>query len=232
MAWEGDPPVLPGAAPADDVPPPAVGTNDGGDQGAAGEPQRPKGNALHGSTELPMPSRVNHGPGRFRCGIRRSQYLRAGREEAGGKPYPDQVTEGGSRTGGAREHARDRGRGGHRNRRNDCPPRAARTRRSGGRGRRWRPAPTRPRPGRVLGLPGPEPLDLARQSPGRTPGRHLWVQNSATGPDLGFYAARSYSLMRPPRTGRRWIRLRDRSATGRSGRGGRRWRLRWGRRPL
>ncbi len=28
-------------------------------------------------------------------------------------------------------------------------------------------------------------------------------QNSATGPDLGFYAARSYSLMRPPRTGRR-----------------------------
>ena len=39
-------------------------------------------------------------------------------------------------------------------------------------------------------------------------------QNSATGPDLGFYAARSYSLMRPPRTGRRWIRFRERSATG------------------
>ena len=32
-------------------------------------------------------------------------------------------------------------------------------------------------------------------------------QNSAIGPDLGFYAARSYSLMRPPRTGRRWIRF-------------------------
>ena len=38
-------------------------------------------------------------------------------------------------------------------------------------------------------------------------------QNSATGPDLGFYAARSYSLMRPPRTGRRLIRFRERSAT-------------------
>jgi hypothetical protein len=39
-------------------------------------------------------------------------------------------------------------------------------------------------------------------------------QNSATGPGLVFYAARSYSLMRPPRTGRRSIRFRDRSATG------------------
>ena len=40
------------------------------------------------------------------------------------------------------------------------------------------------------------------------------------GPDLGFYAARSYSLMRPPRTGRRWMRSWERSATGWSGRGG------------
>ena len=39
-------------------------------------------------------------------------------------------------------------------------------------------------------------------------------QNLATGPDLGSYAARSYSLMRPPRTGRRWIRSLERSATG------------------
>ena len=39
-------------------------------------------------------------------------------------------------------------------------------------------------------------------------------QNSAIGPDLDFYAARSYSLTRPPRTGRRWIRFRERSATG------------------
>jgi pimeloyl-ACP methyl ester carboxylesterase len=39
-------------------------------------------------------------------------------------------------------------------------------------------------------------------------------QNSATGLDLGFYAARSYSLRRPPRTGRRLIRFRERSATG------------------
>ena len=39
-------------------------------------------------------------------------------------------------------------------------------------------------------------------------------QNSATGLDLGFYAARSYSLRRPPRTGRRLIRSREKSATG------------------
>ena len=39
-------------------------------------------------------------------------------------------------------------------------------------------------------------------------------QNSAIGPDLGFYVARSYSLMRPPSTGRRWIRFRERSAAG------------------
>jgi hypothetical protein len=46
-------------------------------------------------------------------------------------------------------------------------------------------------------------------------------QNSATVPDLGFYAARSYSLLRPPRTGRRLICFWGRSATGWSGRGGR-----------
>ena len=39
-------------------------------------------------------------------------------------------------------------------------------------------------------------------------------RNSATGLDFGFYAARSYSLMRPPRTGRRLIRSWERSATG------------------
>jgi hypothetical protein len=39
-------------------------------------------------------------------------------------------------------------------------------------------------------------------------------QNLATGPDLDSYAARSYSLMRPSRTGRRWIRSLERSATG------------------
>ncbi len=39
-------------------------------------------------------------------------------------------------------------------------------------------------------------------------------QNSATGLDLGFYAARSYSLMRPPRTGRRLIRSWEKSAAG------------------
>jgi hypothetical protein len=50
------------------------------------------------------------------------------------------------------------------------------------------------------------------------PADRVGFQNSATGPDLGFYAARSYSLMRPPRTGRRLIRCRERSATGWSGR--------------
>jgi hypothetical protein len=39
-------------------------------------------------------------------------------------------------------------------------------------------------------------------------------QNSAIDSDLGFYAARSYSLMRPPRTGRRLIRWWEGSATG------------------
>ena len=58
-------------------------------------------------------------------------------------------------------------------------------------------------------------------------------QNSATGLDLGFYAARSYSLTRPPRE-----RVGALSASGigrRQGgraRGGWSWRLRWGRRPL
>jgi hypothetical protein len=44
--------------------------------------------------------------------------------------------------------------------------------------------------------------------------QHVGLHNSAIGLDLGFYAARSYSLMRPPRTGRRWIRSWQRSATG------------------
>ena len=68
----------------------------------------------------------------------------------------------------------------------------------------------------------------ARRTPCRTGGpRTLW--GSRTRPPIltrRFYAARPYSLMRPPRTGRRLIRLRERSATGWSGRGGRSWRLR------
>ena len=56
--------------------------------------------------------------------------------------------------------------------------------------------------------------------------RAVGFQNSATGLDLGFYAARSYSLMRPPRTGRRRIRSWERSAAGWSGRGGQNCRLR------
>jgi hypothetical protein len=52
------------------------------------------------------------------------------------------------------------------------------------------------------------------------------VPELVTGLDLGFYAARSYSLMSPPRTGLRLIRWWDSSARGWSGRGGRSWRLR------
>jgi hypothetical protein len=37
-------------------------------------------------------------------------------------------------------------------------------------------------------------------------------QNCASGLDLGFYAARSYSLIRPPSTGRRFICFWERSA--------------------
>src|SRR6266576_4458812 len=66
----------------------------------------------------------------------------------------------------------------------------------------------------------------------RRPGHPVGFQNSAIRLHLGFYAARSYSLMRPPRTGRRLIRCRERSAAGWPGRGGRSWRPRWGRRPL
>ena len=71
--------------------------------------------------------------------------------------------------------------------------------------------------------------DQGGKAPCRWP---VGFQNLATGLDLGFYAARWYSLMRPPRTGRRWIRSWERSAGGWSGRGGWSWRLRWGRRPL
>jgi hypothetical protein len=50
--------------------------------------------------------------------------------------------------------------------------------------------------------------------------RPVGFQNSATVLDQAFYAARSYSLMRPPRTGWRLIRFWKRSAGGWSGRGG------------
>ena len=45
-------------------------------------------------------------------------------------------------------------------------------------------------------------------------GLPVGFQNSATSLDLGFYAAHSYSLMRPPRTGRRLMRSWERSASG------------------
>src|ERR1019366_8463149 len=51
------------------------------------------------------------------------------------------------------------------------------------------------------------------------PNAPVGFQNSATSLDLGFYAAPSYSLMRPPRTGRRLIRSWERSATGGAGPG-------------
>ena len=63
-------------------------------------------------------------------------------------------------------------------------------------------------------------------------GHPVGFQNSATGADLRFQAARSYSLISPPRTGRRLIRWRSRSGAGWSGRGGRSCSARCGRRPL
>jgi hypothetical protein len=42
---------------------------------------------------------------------------------------------------------------------------------------------------------------VLRRNIGRVRYEPVGFQNSATGLDLGFYAARSYSLMRPPRTG-------------------------------
>ena len=47
----------------------------------------------------------------------------------------------------------------------------------------------------------------------------MGFQNSATIFDQGLYAARSYWLMRLPRTGRSLIRSRERSATGMVGPG-------------
>jgi hypothetical protein len=75
----------------------------------------------------------------------------------------------------------------------------------------------RPRPPHRRGNDPPDP-GRGRSQPRATP---VGFQNSATGLDLGFYAVRSYSLMRPPRTGRRLIRSWGRSAAGWSGRGGR-----------
>ncbi len=65
---------------------------------------------------------------------------------------------------------------------------------------------------------------LARLLPAALRGHRLVTpvgfQNWATGLDLGFYAAHSYSLMRPPRTARRLIWSWERSATGGRARSG------------
>jgi signal transduction histidine kinase len=45
----------------------------------------------------------------------------------------------------------------------------------------------------------------SRPCPVTRAGTPVGFQNSATVIDLGFYAARSYLLIRPPSTGRRWI---------------------------
>ena len=54
---------------------------------------------------------------------------------------------------------------------------------------------------------GVEMMEVDRQDP-------VGFQNSATAVDLDFQAARSYSLIKPPRTGLRVIRSCLRSATG------------------
>jgi hypothetical protein len=56
---------------------------------------------------------------------------------------------------------------------------------------------------------------LSRQElGGRAALMPVGFQNSSAAPELAFYAARSYSLMRPPRTDRRLIRSFERSAAG------------------
>jgi hypothetical protein len=62
--------------------------------------------------------------------------------------------------------------------------------------------------------------------------KRVGVQKLATHDEQWFHAARSYSLIRPPRTGRRVICSWLRFATGWVGCGGRRLRARCGRRPL
>ena len=70
-----------------------------------------------------------------------------------------------------------------------------------------------------------------------TPGRcngppPVGFQKSATYAEQRLHATRSYSLIKPPRIGRRLMRWWVRSATGWVGSGGRRSQARWGRRPL
>src|SRR6266536_3518688 len=74
---------------------------------------------------------------------------------------------------------------------------------------------------------------LIRQPPLEIPlVERVGFQNPADWSDLGLYAVRSYSLMRPPRMGRRLIRSWVRLTAGRSERGGCNCSARWGRLPL
>jgi len=63
-------------------------------------------------------------------------------------------------------------------------------------------------------------------------GERVGFQNAVMAPDQRFHAAVSYSLMSPPRTGRRRIGLSTGSGTGDVGRGGRSRSARCGRRAL
>jgi hypothetical protein len=76
--------------------------------------------------------------------------------------------------------------------------------------------------------------DMGRGMNGRgaTGDRPVGFQNSAAAADLRFQAAGSYSLITPPRTGRRRILRWTGSGTGDSGRGGRSCSARCGRRVL
>jgi hypothetical protein len=72
----------------------------------------------------------------------------------------------------------------------------------------------------------PHPSTIGRsphrqsRAPSRGGFRPVGFQNSATGLDLGFYAARWYSWRRPPRTGWRLTRGREASPMGWPGRAG------------
>jgi hypothetical protein len=67
------------------------------------------------------------------------------------------------------------------------------------------------RHGPILDLDSAAPFKVAQGGVDALP---VGFQNSATAPDLAFCAARSYSLIRPPRTCRRLIRSWERSVTG------------------
>jgi len=70
----------------------------------------------------------------------------------------------------------------------------------------------------VFHLGGPGSGQTAKLLNNMLMAMNLWGSETRSVALAWAYAARWYSLMRPPRTGRRWIRSRERPATAWSGR--------------